>query len=569
MRVLLQNFLFFQILVMAATAAGLVESLEQQMREEFQILKTTPSQFSFKNYQVYKHALSRITEHSTVFKPTLAGISSAYNSQITSLHMANTKSYYDQDQEQQLVQSKETINTLNSRVKQLKATLDTLETEKLTLTESIESMKELVADISAQSLLTEEDIFKNTVLDDMTLEQMTNVNLLSRELGKLDQSHQAMLEQQNSEFVLRDRFEEVRGLLFQKEEMKEERQEEILELHHENPALKQLLEVLQSSEGQSFDEILKNAKRAMKTVGSYNKSQVVELYDDEDPAKEKEAEEALAYIEYLDELLRDGNFQAAAVHAANSPNGFLRTMSTIEEFKTLSQGEGGVSPLFVYCNILMETVPLYSVPPEDQSFECVDAALKENRLDLIAQWIANQYLTLNSAIADDLLSSCQCRARCDCECGTLALAVYRSIKDHDMSIHCLARQGALYRAVHYAKTHQLDSNKLLGLLKDIPSTDLAALLVLEEGVNIGEVLTCLLENHHDNIFISLLKVLDESGDLKSILVSDQSPDVVQWSDFVELCVELGEKDIAEELQGFIISCDAMNKAVDCLSSATE
>ena len=135
-----------------------------------------------------------------------------------------------------------------------------------------------------------------------------------------------------------------------------------------------------------------------------------------------------------------------------------------------------------------------------------------------------------------------------------------------MSIHCLARQGALYRAVHYAKTHQLGSDKLLRLLKDIPSTDLAALLVLEESINIGEVLSCLQENHNDNIFISLLKVLDESNDLKAVLLSDTSPDVVQWSEFVDLCVDLGEQDIAEELQGYIMCADALFKAVDSLSS---
>ena len=33
-------------------------------------------------------------------------------------------------------------------------------------------------------------------------------------------------------------------------------------------------------------------------------------------------------------------------------------------------------------------------------------------------------------------------------------------------------------------------------------------------------------------------------------------------------VELGEQDIAEELQGFIISAAALNKAVDSLSSTT-
>ena len=546
-------------------ATDLVADIQLQMSEEFKELKTTPSQFSFENYLVYRSALAKITEHSNVYKQMLSSISTAYDSEIQELNNSRRRSSFAKDHDQDLEDASETIKSLSCRADQLKATVAALELENVSLSESIESMKELAADMSNQTLLVEEDSFKNTVLDNMSLEQMTNVNLLSRELGKLDQQHQTMLEAQSYEFVPRDKFAEARNSLLKKEETKEGVQGDIAVLHQSTPTLKHLAETLQyCNSDMPFEEILERAKAGMKSV-IVNKSNIVELFDDEDPAKEKEAEEALAYIEHLEELLRDGNYYFAAVHAANSPNGFLRTMNTIEEFKTVSDGEEGVCPLFVYCNILMETVPQFTVPPQDQSFECVQAALKEDRFDLIAQWIANEHLNLSRVMGDLLLCNCQCRARCDCESGTLALAVYRTIQDHEMSVHCLARQGALYRAVHYAKTHRMDESKLLALLKTLPSIDLAALLVLEEGINISAVLSSLQENHNDNIFIGLLKVLYESDELKDALMSDTTLDSDQWTDFINICIDIGEKDISEELQGYVLSAGALNKAIDVLS----
>lgn len=55
--------------------------------------------------------------------------------------------------------------------------------------------------------------------------------------------------------------------------------------------------------------------------------------EDDDPTKEKEAEMILEYIEKFNELFEDGRYEEAAIHAANSPKGILRTMETMSRFK--------------------------------------------------------------------------------------------------------------------------------------------------------------------------------------------------------------------------------------------
>jgi hypothetical protein len=56
-------------------------------------------------------------------------------------------------------------------------------------------------------------------------------------------------------------------------------------------------------------------------------------FEDDDPNKEKEAEMMLEYIEKFNELFEDGKYEDAAIHAANSPKGILRTSATLAKFR--------------------------------------------------------------------------------------------------------------------------------------------------------------------------------------------------------------------------------------------
>lgn len=59
-------------------------------------------------------------------------------------------------------------------------------------------------------------------------------------------------------------------------------------------------------------------------------------FEEDDPTREKEAEMMLEYIEKFNELIEDKLYEEAAVHAANSPKGILRTPETLNRFKGVS-----------------------------------------------------------------------------------------------------------------------------------------------------------------------------------------------------------------------------------------
>ena len=59
-------------------------------------------------------------------------------------------------------------------------------------------------------------------------------------------------------------------------------------------------------------------------------------FEDDDPTREKEAEMMLEYIEKFNELMEDRKYEDAAVHAANSPKGILRTPETLHRFQGMT-----------------------------------------------------------------------------------------------------------------------------------------------------------------------------------------------------------------------------------------
>ena len=61
------------------------------------------------------------------------------------------------------------------------------------------------------------------------------------------------------------------------------------------------------------------------------------VYADQVEPVDTEAEALLQYIATFNELMTTGKYKQAATHAANSPDGVLRTSATFQRFKGGSQ----------------------------------------------------------------------------------------------------------------------------------------------------------------------------------------------------------------------------------------
>ncbi|CAH3142465.1 unnamed protein product, partial [Porites evermanni] len=108
-----------------------------------------------------------------------------------------------------------------------------------------------------------------------------------------------------------------------------------------------------------------------------------------DPAKDREAEFILEYIENFFELFEEGKVEEAVLHAAHSPKGVLRTMETLKQFKEYDASHGDSSLFVAYWEALLPTVATgCNKPSEWETIECIKCLLDKNRVDLLTHWIA-------------------------------------------------------------------------------------------------------------------------------------------------------------------------------------
>ena len=554
------------------SAKELVQELENFMATEFEKLGTRFDEFSYENFLVYKEAFSHIVNHSVLIKQNLSNFKFTLDEEIMNAHrkLEQNKCQADPNLESELSQS--TLETLTLRKNELLQQYQKVDMENRKLLCAIENIKLLIEDARKVEVIEEEDPYKSKLIDDLTLDQMTNVNFLSRELGKTEGVYQAEVSHLTTKFVSKQKYEDLQDALNKKEEKKTGLLDEIDRTGKSYLAMKIFTEKLtflqQSREEITSEMIQKEIEYALR-YAQETSVPTADFLNDDDTLKEEEAELYVAYIENFEELIREQKYAQAALLAATSPNGFLRTMSTIRVFRSIDVSDEveETNPLLRYVMLLMRTAKQYSTPPFDQSYECVSCAIEYDRYDCIAQWIANGVITFTADIAELLLRSCYCRLRCDCEALTLAQAVFREVGNYAMVAFCLAKQGSFYRAIDAAKATALGDEALLKLLQKVPSLDLASLLVLEENLSLGLVINSLLENHNDNICIGFLRVIVESGDLKRILTSPNAEDDnISWDDIIDLCTQFCEYDLVHQIQAYILSLEAISKAIESISS---
>ncbi|KAK3754008.1 hypothetical protein QZH41_007675 [Actinostola sp. cb2023] len=135
---------------------------------------------------------------------------------------------------------------------------------------------------------------------------------------------------------------------------------------------------------------------------SRNALQQFVSFDDDDPIKKKEAERIIEYCDHFNNLFDFGQYEAAAIHAANSPFGILRTYETLIRFKQADPIDDGRKPLLIFCEALMETACAAQPLTQAMSVECIKCALMEDRLDLATHWLAQGKMSYSIPLGEVL-----------------------------------------------------------------------------------------------------------------------------------------------------------------------
>ncbi|XP_068704016.1 clathrin heavy chain linker domain-containing protein 1-like [Montipora foliosa] len=254
------------------------------------------------------------------------------------------------------------------------------------------------------------------------------------------------------------------------------------------------------------EETMKKADEMFpETVGSTGPNQPSSLIgDDDDPTKDREAEFILQCIENFFELFEAGKVDEAALIAAQSPKGVLRTMETINMMKEYDATHKDSSVTVAYWEALIPTVATGCMKPSVwETIECVKCVLEKGRSDLLTHWIAQDLLSLSEEAGKLILDACHCLDRCSCGLIGLAEAVFQNVGAYKEVLLCFFRQRRYHTAMEYYKSkNNLTRKDLLLALQKVPFANSILSLcndLIDDGIlsdqEVADFLSHVLVNH--------------------------------------------------------------------------
>eukprot|EP00178_Gracilaria_changii_P011059 TRINITY_DN3179_c0_g1_i1.p1 TRINITY_DN3179_c0_g1~~TRINITY_DN3179_c0_g1_i1.p1 ORF type:complete len:1727 (-),score=283.16 TRINITY_DN3179_c0_g1_i1:8574-13754(-) len=150
------------------------------------------------------------------------------------------------------------------------------------------------------------------------------------------------------------------------------------------------------------------------------------------------------FLEHFYELFEEGKYREAALVAADSPGGSLRTPDTIAKFKAVPADESGRSALIIYFQTLLERGKLNQV-------EAVELGMQlaaKNSVNAMEKWIKEDKLECSEQLGDLIQPSNP----------NLALAVFIRAKAHAKVIQVLIQIGQVSKVAPYAQKVGLEVN---------------------------------------------------------------------------------------------------------------
>lgn len=276
-------------------------------------------------------------------------------------------------------------------------------------------------------------------------------------------------------------------------------------------------------------------------------------------------------------------FEAAAIHAANSPLCVLRTYDIMIRFKHVgfTKDKGSKSPLLVFCEALMATASVSHKISAAMSTECIRCALNENHIDLATHWIAKGWLTYSIPMGDSLYCYCSCDGVCKCTAVQLAQTVYTGISAYHKVANCLCKQKKFVTMLQILTEHgKFETIDYRNILLRNPSLKLAELMLSTKRkdrktavLSFASTVGTLIKGGHEATVLQILygisnRHLQDSLSMKTItmdelLLSETVGDEMsteKWLHIVKLCEKENMVEIGLELLAALTVREAINNA---------
>ncbi|XP_070576563.1 clathrin heavy chain linker domain-containing protein 1-like [Ptychodera flava] len=547
-----------------------------------------------RRYTVHKDAFDQVIEQVSAYKPLLTKIKAEYEECIEAIERGQKEAFYLSGKVKAMTSVQTTLSNYRKRGDELEEKINSVIIDNERVEAELEQIRELRRSRNQEDSERGKDTplkkfrkRENKQLPGLTVAESTNIDALNALLSRYEQQVKELKLNKKTKFVPKEKKQALKEQLDGKISVRDKVAEKNEQYKKKNVRLKIAVDTVRAHNKRDksyqlslVDSLnLAQSRSTSKMSLTSQANSMQSSFEDDDPTKEREAEAMLEYIDKFNELFEEGFYAEAAMHAANSPKGILRNPGTLMRFKGLPIVAGQPSPLLLYCEALMSSVTAVNIKPTaDVSWECVDCALNEDRLDLVMHWVAQDRLTysleLGHLLSDysrnkDPTTSDQCLA--------LAQTVYGKLEEHRLVVLCMLRQRRYHSLIEYTqKKAHFSEDDYLALLEESPTLELAILLAKpnESGdsiISTEEAVATLIRCGRDDVALLTLQEIhaeypsgSDFGSLKQLVFKENSS-LDTWKEIISSCQENGYFDIGVELLAAVTVKDAINKAMEMTS----
>ncbi|KAH9495526.1 hypothetical protein Btru_013499 [Bulinus truncatus] len=536
-------------------------------------------------YFVWKSAFNKVIEHVVAYKPILTAIKKEYEDTIDLIKAGQKESDFLQLKLKSMASEPSTLRNYRKRADELENRITLIKKENERLEQEVQKMHAMQEE-KEKNPKTEETPRRQLKVDNrfipgLTLEEMTDMKILQKKYESLDRQLKELNISLKTRFLPKSHKIQLKETLDTKVAYRDQLLHQSLVYKARSQRMKIALEAAQAynqmkpphqTVGDAVTIAFHQAagifqEEKDKTDGDYGDLLAPSAsIEDDDPNKEKEAEMMLEYIEKFNELFEDGLFEEAAIHAANSPKGILRTQATLAKFRDVPSKGKGRSPLLAFCDALMSSVKAAGKKPNDAlSLDCVEAALNENRVDMVHHWLAQDRLTLTHQMGLVISKHCHCQLPCICGCQSMAQSVFMKLKCHFDAVMAMLKQGKVQNALQYSRHWRCitsDNVKDILRINDCPHF-IHGLLAADNSkrkpllhFTLGSILQCLMELNKPQQMDSLINIMSGTANVKEeeknlpltrAVLLDKSTSPEQWLSLVQFLDSNGHHKTALQL----------------------
>ncbi|KAK3591625.1 hypothetical protein CHS0354_013809 [Potamilus streckersoni] len=558
-------------------------------------------------YIIYKTAFNKIIEYVTAYQPILTVIKKEYEDTIEAIKKAQSEASFLHAKLKSMASEPSTIRNYRKRADELEERIVIVKKDNERLQRQLEELRRKRSEKEKQEKQITEppkrELKKdNRLLPGLTLEESTDLPLLYKKLDKLDKQLKELNISFKTRYVPKSQKIQLKETLDNKVSFRDELLRQGQFYKAKRLRLKVALEAAQSynrvkpphqTVGDAVIYSLAKARGMLKIQQEKDQAAAEQnqggegppregsppvqattssTFEDDDPNKEKEAEMMLEYIEKFNELFEDGKYDEAAIHAASSPKGILRTSATLAKFRDVKKRINGRSPLLSFCDALMSSAGTGSSKPNAHlSAECVECALKENRIDLLSHWITQDRLTLSSEIGHMITNHSH-----KPNCQALAQNIFMRLHQYRDAVVCYLRQGRVQAGIEFARNKApFRHDDYIHVLRVCPSLQL--LHVLVEGqprgssrpLPVGVVIQTLLQEDNFELALQFIQELQNTSSIddanisafQAAVLDDTKTTEEEWNGLVSLLQDQDYEDTALSLLASVTVLTAMKKAL--------